>query len=331
MKITNNSGISLPLAVWLLHDDYDYINDPDYISVTRLMRPLRQIVLPGRIPFEERTSDVEDYIARALGNSIHNSIEYAWKNNLATKLRMLGYKDNLIEKIVINPDDDLIRSDDSLIPVYIEQRAHREIDTHFGVKRVGGKFDMVADGIPQDTKSTSAWAWAKGTRDDEHILQMSMYRWIDATQPLQKIHEDFCQVNYVFTDWQKSQARSNPAYPQKRVETKTLKLLSLKETEQFIEHKIHEVYTHWKTEEPKLPECTDEELWRSAPQFKYFADPEKAKIPGARSTKNFDTLHEANQFKTEKGKGIVVTIPGEVKRCGYCDGFDLCTQKDRYL
>ena len=31
MKITNNSNISLSLAVWLLHDEYDYVNETNYI------------------------------------------------------------------------------------------------------------------------------------------------------------------------------------------------------------------------------------------------------------------------------------------------------------
>ena len=32
-----------------------------------------------------------------------------------------------------------------------------------------------------------------------------------------------------------------------------------------------------------------------------------------------------------QGKGVVITKPGEVKRCGYCPGFEACTQKDAYL
>ena len=50
MIITNNHGISLPLAVWLLHDDYDYVKDENYISATSLLKSTKQIILSKRIP-----------------------------------------------------------------------------------------------------------------------------------------------------------------------------------------------------------------------------------------------------------------------------------------
>ena len=60
-------------------------------------------------------------------------------------------------------------------------------------------------------------------------------------------------------------------------------------------------------------------------------DPAKANDPAARSTKNFDNLAEANAFKAEKGKGVVVTKLGEPKACEYCPAFDICKQKDAYF
>lgn len=328
MRITNNSGVSLPLAVWLAHDEYDYVQGVErYISVTTLMKPLRQIILPSRIPAAEVEIDVLDLIQQSHGHALHDSIEKAWKKGYRRALKLLGHPESVIEQIAINPTDEERRASNSMIPVYIEQRAMREIDGY----TIGGKFDMVTDGIVNDNKSTSVWAWINGTRDDEHRLQMSLYRWIDAGQPLRKITEDFGQVNYIFTDFSKAQARTNPKYP-KRVETKNIALMSLQDTENWIRRRIAEIEAHKNKPEADLPECTDEELWRSAPQFKYFADPAKANTPGARSTRNFDDLNEARKFQAEKGGvGIIKTIPGEVKRCGYCAAFDVCTQKDRYL
>jgi hypothetical protein len=328
VRITNKSGISLPLAVWLLHDEYDFVTNVDnYISVTTLMKPLRQIILPHRIPDTEREADVEEFIARRLGHAIHDSIEQAWSRGHARSMKLMGYPEDLIERLVINPSDDQVRASNSIIPIYLEQRGLRPIDGF----TLGGKFDMVADGIIQDFKSTSAWGWAKGTKDEDHRLQMSLYRWIDAGRDLRRIQEDYGRIHFVFTDWQKNLARSNPDYPQKRVEHRDIPLLSLQETENWIHNKLALVRKHWNTPEDQLPECTDEELWRSAPTYKYFSDPEKAKIPGARSSRNFDNLVEARKHQAEKGKGVVITQPGEVKACGYCPAFDACTQKDRYL
>lgn len=320
MKITNEAGIGLPLAVWIMHDEYDYITDVEnYISVTTLMRPLRQIVLPLRIPYEQRQADVQDFIASALGKSLHDSIEKAWVKGYAVNLKKLGYPDDVISKVRINPNPSELVSGD-LIPVYLEQR-HMKTFQGF---TIGGKFDMVAEGVVYDNKSTSAFSWLYGTRDDEHRLQMSLYRWLCP----EIITEDYGVVNYIFTDWSKMQAKVNPKYPQKRVEQKTITLMPLDEVEQWVSQKLKQINTHFHTPETQLPHCTDEELWRSDPQYKYYSDP--AKTDG-RATRNFDSLAEANRFMAEKGKGIVITKLGEPKRCSYCQGFDICTQKDAYL
>lgn len=326
MKITNNHGISLPLAVWLVHDEYDHIEGVEnYISATTLMKPLRQIVLPHRIPREQQASDVSEYIARALGSSIHTAIENAWIRGYARSMKLLGYPENVIDRVKINPTDEERRASNEIIPVYLEQREFR---THEGCI-VGGKFDMVTEGIVQDTKSSSVWGWIKGTRDDDHRLQMSIYRWLDAVRDVRRITEDYGKVNYVFTDWSKMMLRTVNNYPEHRVMTKDIKLLSLAETENWITNKLALIQKHWNTPEDQLPECTDEELWRSDPKYKYYADTTKT---SGRSTKNFDDLVEARQFMAEKGgKGVIITQPGEVKACGYCNAFDVCKQKDKYV
>jgi hypothetical protein len=269
-------------------------------------------------------------VARALGHSVHDSIEKSWTKGYQRSLKLLGYPDEIIERVRINPTDEEVRNSNYIIPVYLEQRGFRP----FMGYTIGGKFDMVAEGIVQDNKSTSVNTWLFSSRDNEHQLQMSLYRWIDAHRPSiglpRRITEDFGRINYIFTDWSKMMARNNPKYP-KRVEEKEIWLLSLEETEEWVRNKLSLIQHYRDTPEHLLPECTDEELWRSAPRYKYFSDPEKAKDPTARSSKNFDDLGEAHRHMAEKGKGTVITVPGEVKRCEYCPAFDGCTQKDRYF
>lgn len=324
MQITNELGIPLSLAVWLLHDEYDYNDAEKYISVTGLMRPIRQIVLPPRIPKQELKMDLADMIPRALGHSLHHSIERAWTYGYRESLRLLNYPDNVIDRVRINPTQEELVANPDIIPIYLEQRQIREFDGY----KVGGKFDMVTEGIVNDTKSTTAYTWLYGTRDEENILQGSLYRWIDAAQPHPKITEDYMQINYIFTDWQKFQAKSNPKYPQKRLEKKTLQLMSVRDTDDWVRAKLTEFQKYRNTPEVELPWCTDEELWRSEPSYKYYSDPTKT---SGKSTKNFTDLVEANSHLAEKGKGVVITKPGEVKRCGYCNAFDACTQKDNYI
>jgi hypothetical protein len=332
VRITNELDISLLLAVWLVDDNYDYgagaSFEKPYISVTTLMKPLKQIILARRIEPENVTEDVADYISRGLGHTIHDGIEKAWTHNHARNLRKLGVPQSVIDRVRINPTDQERIDNPHIIPIYLEQRGYREFNGFV----IGGKFDAVAEGHVEDNKSTSAFGWVYGTRDGENQLQGSLYRWIDDARPVKWITEDFMRVNYIFTDWQKAAARQNPKYPQKRVEYKDIPLLDLTTTELFVKHKLQQIIKYANAPESELPECTDEELWRSEPKFKYFSDPAKAKEPGARSTKNFDTLSDANQHLAEKsGKGVVITVSGEVKRCPYCAGASICQQRLRYF
>lgn len=325
MPITNDSNISLTTAVWLMHDEYDLITDDNYVSATRLLKPLRHIVLPHRIPKERQTLDVADLVASGLGKSIHDSIEKAWVKGYRESLRKLGYPKDVIDRVLVNPTDELLDVTEHPIPIYLEQRVFRE----FNGWRIGGKYDMVAEGHLEDNKSTGTYTWVKGGSDELHKRQMSIYRWLDAAQERPRVTEDFGRINYIFTDWQKREARTNPNYPQKRVEHKDFALFTLEETENFVREKLNQIKKYWDAPEETIPHCTDEELWRSAPQYKFYLDP--AKI-GGRSTRNFDNESEAKKYQvTEKGgRGVVVYVPGEPKRCDYCDAFNICTQKDAY-
>ena len=320
--ITNEHNIPLALAAWALYDEYDYIEGVEnYISVTTLMKPLRHIVLPPRIDQTKTRSDVIDYLSSALGKSLHDSVEKAWTKGYDKSLRMLGYPEDVIKRIVVNP---AYKPTPDQIAIYLEQRVLKP----FRGFTIGGKYDMIADGLLQDLKSTTAYTWLYGGKDDDYILQGSLYRWLNQD----KVTEDFIRINFIFTDWQKMSAKQNPNYPQKRVEFKDYPLMSVAETERWVTNKLAEIVKHRDTPEKELPECTDDDLWRSAPQFKYYSKVETANA-GGRATKNFDTLAEAKTFwMVEKGGvGVVKTVPGEVKRCAYCNAFPICTQKDKYV
>ena len=315
--ITNKEDIPLTLAVWAVDDDYDYVNQENYISVTQLIKPIKQIILGMRVSDED--TDVSDLINAALGTCIHSGIEKAWKFNYKKNLKSLGYSDELINKIKINPKKEDLKNTD--IPIYIEQRNTIKVDDY----TIGGKFDMVADGILHDNKSTSVYTWIYGGRDKDYCLQGSLYKLINKDI----IKEDFIRINYIFTDWQKSAATQNEKYPLNRLVCKDIPLLSLEETKKFVEDKIKQIKLYKDSPEEKLPRCTDEDLWRAEPKYKYYADPTKT---SGRSTKNFTSLEEANEYKLAKGnKGIVIVVPGEVKRCIYCRAYNICKQRREYF
>ena len=157
MQITNNHEISLPMAVWLLHDEYYYIREENYISATSLLRSTKQIILSKRVPSENREADVTDFLAARFGHAVHDSIEKAWRSAaLPSIMKRLGYPDAVADNLVVNPTEDYLKNNSNTIPVWIERRAIKEVTLPDGTKwKVGGKFDMVLDGCRFDFKTTS--------------------------------------------------------------------------------------------------------------------------------------------------------------------------------
>ncbi|UKL14800.1 hypothetical protein C121_67 [Stenotrophomonas phage C121] len=318
MKITNRKKISLTLAVWAVNDEYDYQSIPNYISVTTLMKPLKQIILAKRLPEEERMQlDVEDLIASSYGTSIHSAVEHSW-SKYKVNLKKLGYSDDVISRIKLNPKPEEITPDD--IVIYQEQRGIAKI----GKWNLGGKFDFVAEGRVEDVKSTSAYAWTMGSKDSDYQLQGSLYRLIHPD----KITDGHIRINFLFTDWRKSDARSNPQYPQSRLAHRDIPLLSIAATHDWAVNKLNQLERYMDSPEEDIPDCTDEELWIQPSKFKYYTDPSKT---NGRAYRSFDTKKEADDFMITRGKGgIVVEVKGGVRRCSYCPVFNICKQQLRY-
>lgn len=317
MLFSNNNNIPLPLAVWLAADDYDFIGGKNRVSVTSLIKPTRRFVLGARVPLVERDMDVSDFIKSRMGHAFHDSIESAWKNHYKTSLDKLGYPQHVIDAVRINPDP--LNQEPNTVPVYIEQRSEREINGY----TISGKFDMAIEGELYDTKSTSVYSWISGKKDDDYIKQGSIYRWIDRD----RLTGDHIHIQHIFTDYSKAMARSQKNYPPNILMNSTYPLMSLGDTEAFIIEKTSAISQFWSAPDDEIPHCTDEELWRSEPKYKYYANPDNVE---GKSTKNFDNLADANKFRAEKGKGVVLTELGKVKACLYCPAFKACKQKDLY-
>ena len=139
-------------------------------------------------------------------------------------------------------------------------------------------------------------------------------------------------IQFIFTDWKANLAKSDKGYPQNRVLEHKLTLMDVDETQRWAENKVKQIILLKDVTEDKIPECTQEELWQSAPVYKYYKNPANATKPGGRSTKNFDSVIDANiKLADDKYVGVVITVPGEVRACKYCRAYNLCKQKDNYL
>jgi hypothetical protein len=320
--LSNEQNIPLSLAVYLANDNYDFVENT--ISATGLMRPIRQQVLSRRLPPEHSVTDISVLVQSRTGSSIHDGLEQSWLNgNYKEAMAKLGYAENVISRIQVNPTDLELKPDG--IPVYLEQRMFRE----FMGKTISGKYDFIGEGRLEDLKTTTTFTWVNNSKSEDYRLQGSIYNWLDKALPIPRITETFMAIQMVFTDWKAYEAARNPKYPQHRTEQKIIQLLSLSDTETYIRDKINLLDASKQTPEDQLPRCTDKELWRKPAKYKYYKDPLKT----ARSTKNFDSSADAFDYmqKNGGGQGIVIEVPGEVIACKYCAAFPICTQKDEYL
>jgi hypothetical protein len=315
MKFTNKNNVHISTAVFLAYDDYDYDNRPNAISATGLLNSVRQTILSKRVITSDLEIDVSSFLASSFGTAVHDAIEKAWKQGYKKSLKRLGYTQNVIDNIKINPTKDELT--DECHPVYIEQRVERELA---GVT-ITGKYDFIIEGQLSDHKTTSTYGYIKGVNDIKHSQQGSIYRWLNPDI----ITNDIMIINYYFTDWSALRAKieKNKGYPSHKYIQHNVQLMSLSETENFIRKKIENIKQHRNTDEADLPLCTTEELWQDDTVYKYYKDPKNR----TRSTRNFDNFYDAQALNVKQGStGIVVPVHGKVRRCKYCNGFSICSQ-----
>lgn len=314
-QYSNLTGLPMPVAVWLAHDTYD--RDEAGLSATTLMKSVRQVILTKRLPPDEGTVDVSGMIKSRIGTAIHDAIENAWTSNkLGDTLRKMGIPLKVVNRIVVNPSDQVFTK--PVIPIYLEKRSERIVN---GV-RVTGKFDFIADGRVHDFKTTSTFAWTSGNKDDDYIMQGSIYRWLNPDI----ITDDRMSIIFIFMDWNKNRYLSDREnYPRSQIISREFELLPEAEVQRFVETKINRLIECQNLPEPELPLCTDKELWRKDDVYKYYSNPAAT----GKSQKNFSSYSEAMRYYVEKGSvGRIDTVKGQVTACLYCSAFTLCSQKD---
>ena len=173
-----------------------------------------------------------------------------------------------------------------------------------------------------DFKTTSTFAWTSGNKDEDCIMQCSIYRWLNPDI----ITDDRMSIIFIFMDWNKNRYLSDrEKYPSSQIISREFELLPEAEVQRFVEHKVRQLIACENLPEPELPLCTDKDLWRKEDSFKYYSNPAAT----GKSTKNFSSMYEAQQYFIEKGsKGRIDTVKGQATACLHCSAFTLCSQKD---
>ena len=179
--------------------------------------------------------------------------------------------------------------------------------------KVSGQIDYYEKGKVSDYKLTTVSQFKGSGVKREFEEQINCYAYL---MRLHGYEVNELEIVGVLRDW--SMFRVNePDYPQKQVVVRSVPMWSQDQCKQFIEERvrIHQEAIR------VLPRCTDEERWIAKREFRTLK-------PGAkRSTKNFDSRAEADEF-CAKNKGLfVVEKPKSYNRCErYCPVAKFCTQ-----
>ena len=250
---TNNSNISLPVAVWLAaNDGYDLSYDPKKISATTLLKPVRSVVLERRLQEKnvEGITDIADMVASRVGSAVHTAAEVSWLYHRHVALTNLQIPQKVIDKIRLNPENE---NEPGIIPIYIEQRSEKT----FGDFIVSGKFDFVYEARVRDIKTTKTYNWIHGGNDAKYAIQGSIYRVLNPGI----ITDDHMEVMFLFTDWSPLKALADKDYPQEICKSRILPLMSVAKTEAYIWERLDAIKAAQSLPESDLPRCTPEELW----------------------------------------------------------------------
>lgn len=318
-KYSQTSGVPLSLAVFLATDHYDHNKDEYTISATTIIKPVRQIVLAARVPEADAFTPLADVMSSRIGTAIHNGIEQAWLTNYKEAMAAIGIPARAIKCVKVNPTKEEAKDPD-VIPVYMEQRLSRKV----GKWTVTGKFDFVGQGRLEDFKTTTSYVVMKKINDAKFAKQGSIYRWLDP----ELITNPNMAIQFIILDWAKQEAVRNPEYPQQRFLERILPLAPVQETDHAVRTKLADIEKYWDASEEDIPLCDDETLQRTEPVYKYYASGDTT---AAKSSKNFDSKQEAYIWLSEKGKGAIKEVPGQVTGCRFCNAFPVCTQKDALI
>lgn len=339
MQYSNPTNLPITLAVFLAHDDYSLVTSPSTFSATGLLKNAKQTVLASRVKGTDASvSDLESRRASTIGTAIHNGLEHAFlSSKLPATLASLGLPEKVIKRFKVNPTE--VSDNTTDIVVYTELRTNKELIGY----TVSGECDFVCMGTVRDLKTTGSWKIGKAlkevgvhrqcsTPEDmqrncpslfDWVMQLSIYRWLMPNI----ITEDEGAIDYIITDWSKLSSIKDKTYPPSAMGSIALDLFSEEVTELWIKRKLETIKKYWNSPEEDMPSCTDEELWSTAPRYKYYRNKEKL----ARASRVYDTPQEANAHMVKDGNtGVIIPTRKTVRYCSYCNSNSVCKQYQQY-
>lgn len=279
-KLTNVKGLPEALVKAMQNDPYN-AGDSDF-TATGLLKPARVVELEKRHA-HEITEDAEDGIYRLYGQVAHGILERANMADMAEK--------RFFATFTVGGKD---------------YKVSAQMDTL-----------SIVDGTLSDFKFTTAWGFKKDQPPKaEWVAQLNIQLEL---MRMNGLDAKALQIIGLLRDFQLSQAKGDPNYPQAPVATHSIPMWSREQTQAFIKMRIA-AHVDART---ALPECTAEERWAKPDTWAVIKKGQKRAINGGVQLNEKAALAVA-----ERNPGTVVVYrPGESVRCAsYCSAAQFCTQ-----
>lgn len=264
------------------------------VSVTELLNPVQMVHLKNRHRPQANVTDLGTLMPALIGTGLHDQLQ-----------RYLKDEDRVYQNW------------------QIERRLLGVID---GV-RLSGRFDALYNNeILYDIKTTRCWKIEKGDYSDWEN-QLNIY---DYLLYLDGIEIKELRIFAVLMDWSPGYVYKK-GYPKSRTLSLNIDRWTRSDQEAFISTRVKIWKDSMRLPDEKLPECTAQDRWASAPEYRLY------RLPMAkRAYKVFPLQRRATAYlkacqkkDPEKWKDgfVKADIKDQWKRCeSYCDVRDFCHQ-----
>jgi len=191
----------------------------------------------------------------------------------------------------------------------LDALAEERLEVKVGDVVLSGQADLYQDGEITDWKTTSAFAFMKGTKIS-WIAQLNVYAHLYRATgfPVTSL-----KIHAILRDWMKNRAWREPDYPQIPFMTVDVPVWSEEKVKDYIDDRM---IAHFKA---GIGQCTEEERWTRKTTFAVKKKGQK------RAKRVLDTHKEAVEWMGEETGMVIEERPGEDVRCeNYCSVKNHC-------
>lgn len=297
MRFTNKFGLPETLVRAAQVNDANYNKGAVDRSVTQLIAPPRIDVLRKK-HFVQIEKDISEEWWALFGSAVHHILEMGAAPNQRVEERLFME----IDGWMVSGMADL-------------QEYHKDDSINASVTISDYKVTTAYALMAQDEPVKAEW-----------MNQLNLLAYLIHHNKVVRIKE--LQVVAIIRDWQRTQAQTDPLYPNAPVVKLKVPLWSTQKQEAYLMERVRlhrEAEMLMELDQP-LPECNDSERWERDHKWAVM------KAAAKKASKVFDNEKEAAAYAESKGNMFTVEHrPGKSVRCegNYCGVAEWCEQFQR--